>query len=66
MTGKAKKVLTPRSKRRVYESKIRSDKQRAALMKSLNVGDWADWRPRRDVGIYANERQTYTHNGEVK
>ena len=47
-----------------YASKQRSDKRKQAMVK--NSFDWADWKPRREVGVFANERTTYKHNGEVK
>ena len=50
---------------KVYASKKRYDKMKQAMVKDT-YGDWADWSPRRDVGVFANERTTYKHNGEVK
>ena len=47
-----------------YASKRRQDIRKARSVRSVN-GDWADWHPRRDVGVFANYRSTYRHNGET-
>jgi len=52
-------------RKKVYESKRRNDKLKQDKVRDV-FGGWADFRPRRDVGVYANERTTYKHNGETK
>jgi hypothetical protein len=51
--------------KKVYASKKADWKRKNAMVKDV-FGGWADFRPRRDVGVYANERTTYKHNGETK
>lgn len=60
----ATKVTTAKGKR-VYASKKRSDALKQEQVRDA-TGGWADWFPRRDVGVYANTRTTYRHNGETK
>lgn len=50
---------------RVYASKKRNDKIKQEMVRDT-FGDWADWSPRRDYGVYANAMTTYKHNGETK
>jgi len=61
---RATKITTAKGKR-IYASKRRSDALKQELVRDA-TGGWADWRPRRDTGVFANERSTYRHNGEVK
>lgn len=62
---KAIKVVSPKAKRVVYASKRRNDRKKQNEVKN-RFGDWADFNPRRDVGVFANIRTTYRHNGETK
>lgn len=61
MTTKIKR----KRKSKVYPSTRQNDARKAAAVRDV-FGGWADFRPRRDVGVYANERTTYKHNGEIK
>ena len=57
--------MNRKRKTKVYPSTRRNDARKAAMVKDV-FGGWADFRPRRDVGVYANERTTYKMNGETK
>lgn len=61
---KAIKIVTPRSRKLRYASKKAQEARQNELYRDT-YGDWADYRPRRDFGVFANERSTYKRNGEV-
>lgn len=66
MRTKAKKVRT-KSGRLVYESYMLNEKARKIMYRNPVSGFWADFKPRRDYGVYANIRShSYTHNGEAR
>ena len=64
MNKKATRVMTVKG-RLSYASKRRNDKKQNEAYRNT-FGDWADFTPRRDYGIYANVMTTYKHNGETK
>jgi hypothetical protein len=59
----AVKLMTASGKLR-YASLIRQSRDKNKAYKDPDASFWADWKPFRKVGVYANERAaSYTHNG---
>lgn len=54
--------------RKTNQSRSEYDKRRAKARKELAQHDgseWADYRPRRDFGVFAIEHRIYRHNGRA-
>ena len=51
------KIVSPTGKLRLL-SCIRASERKRAEYKNPDAGFWADWKPLRKLGTYANERQS--------
>jgi hypothetical protein len=61
----AAKVKNSRGKM-VYAACMRGADKKRQIYKLQDASFWADWRPRRDLGVYANcPSGSYKHNGAV-